>query len=184
MAVRPERSPAAELSDGAHHAPAGPFGPFFLDEYPKLVALVTALTGDRGLAEDVAQEAMLRAYRRWATVSGYERPGAWVRRVALNLASSARRRRRAERRAVARLAARPQIVVPELSAESAELWAQVRTLPRRQATAVTLYYLADASVADVAAAMGCAEGTAKAHLHQARAALAVRVGDPEPEEIR
>ena len=164
--------------------PPGPpaFGPFFLDEYPRLVAMVQALSGDRGHAEDVAQEALLRAYRRWDVVGTYERPGAWSRRVAINLVTSARRRRRSEQRAVVRLAFRPDpserpdhdpVGDPVVSAD---VWAVVRTLPRQQAAALVLYYLADESVADLAESLGCAPGTAKAHLHQGRAALAARLG--------
>lgn len=153
------------------------FDAFFLAERPRVVALVFALSGDRGHAEDIAQEALLRAYRRWGTVGAYDRPGAWVRRVALNLATSARRRRRSERRAVERVAARPPAAVLDLS--TTEFWAMVRTLPRQQAVAVALHYLEDERVADIALVLGCAEGTAKAHLYQARAALAERFADTE-----
>jgi len=45
-------------------------------------------------------------------------------------------------------------------------------LPRRQAAAVTLHYLEDRPVTEVANILGCAEGTAKAHLHKGRATLA------------
>lgn len=155
------------------------FGRFFLAEHPRLVAMVQALSGDRAHAEDVAQEALLRAHRRWDVVGAYERPGAWTRRVALNLAVSARRRRRSEDRAVVRLAARPAGAPGDPVADpvvAADVWAVVRTLPRQQARALVLYYLADESVADLAVSLGCAEGTAKAHLHQGRAALAARLG--------
>ncbi len=165
--------------------PRSSFSVFFHDEHPRLVAMVLALSGDRAHAEDVAQEALLRAYRRWGVVSGYERPGAWVRRVALNLARSARRRRRNEGRAVLRLASAPPPAVEDPVAGpvvAADVWAVVRTLPRQQAAALVLYYLADESVADLAVSLGCAEGTAKAHLHQARRALARRLGHPDPEE--
>ncbi|MDP9222509.1 MAG: hypothetical protein M3P18_01370 [Actinomycetota bacterium] len=54
---------------------------------------------------------------------------------------------------------------------STELWEVVRGLPRRQREAVVLHYAVDLPVAEVAAAMGCREGTAKAHLAQAREAL-------------
>lgn len=161
------------------------FRAFFLEEHPKLVALVAALSGDRGHAEDVAQEALLRAYRRWDVVGRYDRPGAWTRRVALNLATSARRRRTSERRAVVRLTARPVPVATDPAADpvlSSEVWAAVRGLPRQQAAALALYYLADESVADLATSLGCAPGTAKAHLHQGRAALARILGEPDPEE--
>lgn len=176
-----DRSPVAEVQEaGAAPGTVPSFEDFFLVEHPRLVALVLALSGDRGHAEDLAQEALLRAYRRWEVVGRYEKPGAWTRRVALNLATSAHRRRRSERRAVERLAARPHPVA-DAGPGRTEFWAMVRTLPRRQAAAVALYYLADESVAEVAHDMGCAEGTAKAHLHQARQTLAARFGDPEPD---
>jgi RNA polymerase sigma-70 factor, ECF subfamily len=46
-----------------------------------------------------------------------------------------------------------------------------RALPRRQREAVTLHYLVDLPVAQVARLMGCREGTVKAHLAHARKAL-------------
>ena len=57
------------------------FDDFFRVEYPRLVPMVHALLGDRGRAEDVAQEALAAAQQAWPTVSRYDRPGAWVRRV-------------------------------------------------------------------------------------------------------
>lgn len=50
------------------------------------------LLGDRGEAEEVAQEALARAYARWRKVADYDKP--WVARVALNLALGRTRRRR------------------------------------------------------------------------------------------
>ena len=55
--------------------------------------------------------------------------------------------------------------------ELADLWRAVRSLPRRQQEAVVLRYVADLPLTEVAAAMGCAEGTAKAHLARARDGL-------------
>lgn len=162
-------------------APTLTFDRFFLEEHPRLVATVLAITGDRGLAEDVAQEALARAYHRWDEVGDYARPGAWTRRVALNLVTSAGRRRRSEGRALLRLAGRrsDEVADPASVDGHHELWAHVRSLPRRQAEALVLFYVADAGIAGVAEAMGCAEGTAKAHLHQGRSALARRLGHPD-----
>ena len=55
--------------------------------------LAYALSGNRSLAEDLAQEAFLAAYRNWPRVSTYEQPGAWVRRIVANLSVSAFRRK-------------------------------------------------------------------------------------------
>jgi RNA polymerase sigma-70 factor (ECF subfamily) len=154
------------------------FDRFFAAELPALVRLLTALTGRRDLAEELAQEAMLRAHVRWHRLSTYDHPGAWVRRVATNLATNAWARRRNERRLVERLGHQP---TPELDLpdDAAEFWTTVRMLPDRQATAVTLHYLEDRSVEDVARIMGCVVGTAKAHLHKGRQRLATLLDLPE-----
>jgi RNA polymerase sigma-70 factor (sigma-E family) len=150
------------------------FDEFYVVELPRLVTLGWALTGNRAVAEELAQETMLRAYRGWNRIGRYDRPGAWTRRVLLNLVASVRRRRRLERAARARMPD-PMLHV-ELDTASAEFWALVRELPPRQRDAVCLFYLDDLSVREVAAALGCAEGTAKAHLHKGRARLAALLG--------
>lgn len=151
------------------------FEPFFRAEYPRLVTLLVAVTGSRAVAEEVAQEALLRAHVRWDRVAGYDKPGAWVRRVALNLASHHRGRRRTERKALERLG-RQQPAEPYAYDDAPpsvdDFWALVRRLPAQQAAAVALHHLEDRPVAEVAVILGCAEGTAKTHLHRGRAALA------------
>ena len=69
-------------------------------------AVAWALTGNVWTAEEVAQDAFLRAHRDWERISGYDEPGAWVRRVAINLATSRLRRGLREVRALARLGGR------------------------------------------------------------------------------
>jgi RNA polymerase sigma-70 factor (sigma-E family) len=153
----------------------GRFEYFYLQEYPTVVALAYGLSGSRMGAEDIAQEAFLRAYRDWDRVGSYEHQAAWVRRVAANLATSGLRRRLVEARALTRLAGRWEPAVDPMPAENAEFWAAVRALPSRQAQAVALYYLEDRSIQQTAAVLGCAEGTVKAHLAKARRALARRL---------
>jgi RNA polymerase sigma-70 factor, ECF subfamily len=87
-----------------HHDVQTPtFEEFFLAEFPRLVSMLTAWSGDRSVAEDLAQDALVQAHRNWATVSALDRPGTWVRRVALNRSSNEGRRRRRERVALSRL---------------------------------------------------------------------------------
>ena len=155
--------------------PPGGFEGFFLREYRGVVELAYALSGNRAGAEDIAQEAFLRAHRDWHRVGGYQYPGAWVRRVAVNLATSAVRRRLIEARALARLWARQEPALAELPASGTDFWRAVRSLPRRQAQAVALHYLEDLPVAEIARVLGCAEGTVKAHLHHGREALGRRL---------
>jgi RNA polymerase sigma-70 factor (ECF subfamily) len=128
----------------------------------------------------VAQEALAAAQQAWATVSRYERPGAWVRRVALNRASNVRRRRGREVVALRRIGAGPE-GVDDPTAGDEKLWRLVRELPEQQRHAVVLYYVEDRSVADVAEILQCSEGSVKTHLSRARTALARTLGHPEEE---
>jgi RNA polymerase sigma-70 factor (ECF subfamily) len=170
---RPARRTVRAARDGEPAAVRlpGRFEHFYLEEYPKVVALAYALSGSRVGAEDIAQEAFLRAYQDWERVGSYEHQAAWVRRVAANLATSGLRRRLVEARVLARFAAGREASVNPLAGEDAEFWAAVRALPRRQAQAVALYYFEDLSVQQTATVLDCAEGTVKAHLAKARRAL-------------
>jgi RNA polymerase sigma factor (sigma-70 family) len=181
-AARPVPRSARAARDGQPEAVRlpGRFEYFYLEEYPKVVALVYVLSGSRAGAEDIAQEAFLRAYRDWERVGSYEHQAAWVRRVAANLATSGLRRRLVEVRALTRLAGRREPAVDPLAAQDGEFWAVVRALPPRQARAVALYYFQDLSVQQTATVLGCAEGTVKAHLAKARRTLARQL----PAEMR
>jgi RNA polymerase sigma-70 factor (sigma-E family) len=150
-----------------------PFDAFYRREFPRMVTLACAVSGSRVAAEDIAQDALIAARQRWDTVGGYDKPGAWVRRVTIQLAGKRLRRARAEAAAWLRLAPTgPTQPIPPGPDEVEDVLRAIARLPRRQRAAVTLAYLEDRSVRDVAEILGCAEGTAKAHLHKARAALA------------
>ena len=128
-------------------------------------------------AEELAQDAFAAAYARWDHVRALDRPGAWVRRVAINLALKDRDKQR-------RVRTTPDGVVDaqvrdRVDRESRDVLKDaIDALPQQQRLAVVLHYLHDLPVADVAASLDCAESTAKVHLHRARAALA-KVLDPE-----
>jgi len=66
---------------------------------PRLVGSLVLQTGDRARAEDVAQEALARAWMRWEEVARMDNPNGWVFTVAFNLAKSGRRRDASESRA-------------------------------------------------------------------------------------
>ena len=168
------------------------FDEVYRAELAGLVALARGLCPP-AIAEDVAQEAMLVALRRWAYVSRLEHPEAWIRRTCANLAVSQFRRRLVEVRAVARLRTRtaPSVSEPDVD----EFWALVRRLPRRQAQVVALHYLYDLGVVEIASTLEVSSGSVKVHLSRARASLrlalaaeadpGIPVGgaDPSEEEV-
>jgi RNA polymerase sigma-70 factor (ECF subfamily) len=154
----------------AGEAVSSSFDEFFAVGYPRLVRSLTALTGRRAVAEEIAQEAMFEAYRRWRTVSELDRPDLWVRRVAMNRSISLHRRVVSEAAALARVATwRASEVVVELS--DPELWVAVRRLPARQRSALVLS-VEGYSAREIGEILGCAEETAQTHVRRGRARLA------------
>ena len=169
----------ASPPEAARLRSAQPFDAFYLNEFPSLVALARALTGSPS-AEDIAQEAMLAAYRRWAEIEALDSPAGWVRRVCANLSTSFIRRRAAEARAVLRIGGMRERHT-ELPQTDEAFWAEVRRLPRRQAQAISLHYIYDMQVSDIALTLDCSQSTVKAHLVRGRAALSKRL-DPDEED--
>lgn len=151
------------------------FEDFYRHEYRALLRLAWSLTGRRDLGEELVQEAMLVVHGQWGQVSGYDSPGGFARRVLLNAATSAARRRDAERRALGRLR-RTDHHHEDATPPDEQFWAALRSLPERQCQTVVLHYLEDRSVAQIAAVLDVAENTVKVHLHRGRIALAELLG--------
>lgn len=148
-----------------------PFERFYQEEYAAVVALIYGLTGMSWTAEELAQDAFLRAHRDWSRVREMDSPGGWIRRVAINLARSRLRRVRAEARASLRLGRPTAASQPASPVEIDVFWEEVRRLPTRQAQAVALRYIEELSLAEIANVLNIAEGTVKALLHQGRERL-------------
>jgi RNA polymerase sigma-70 factor, ECF subfamily len=170
MVTEPDRS--AGLS-------ADTFEAFYRREYPKMVAVAAAVSGNRAIAEDLAQDAMVRAHRHWGRISGYERPGAWVRRVTINLSLSASKRVAAELKRLLRLAEPGTLPPPEAPDDS--VWSAVAQLPGKQRAAVALHYLEDRSIDEIATILEISPATARVHLHRGRQALATTLGEASHE---
>ena len=141
-------------------------------EHHRLIGLLGLLVGDRHLAEELAQEALIRACRDWGKVQHLDHPGAWLHRVAVNLAMSSHRRRRAEQRMLRRLHGRDRNSVHDPDAAAAEtIRRALQRLPMELRTVIVLRFYADGSVPDTAAALGIPEGTVKTRTRRALAVL-------------
>ena len=77
------------------------FTALFQSAYPRIVGQLRLLTGDRASAEDLAQEAFIRAAARWRQLARYDQPEAWVRTTAFRLAIDQLRRAKRQRRVLA-----------------------------------------------------------------------------------
>jgi RNA polymerase sigma-70 factor (ECF subfamily) len=155
--------------------PGGDFDAVFVARYDALVRSLTVAFGDRGRAEEAVQEAFVRAYSRWRKVRRLDDPVGWIRRVAINLLIDETRRDARKARAMSRLAVLHREHDDELEIDAlrgdGSLLAALAALPAQQRTAVSLYYIDELSVAEVARLMGITSGAVKYHLHEGRAAL-------------
>lgn len=143
---------------------------FCAERQRDLVGLLALLTGDRFVAEELAQEALARCCEHWPRVRTLARPDAWLWRVARNLAASRFRRRAAERRANARVGETGAVNDPD-GGDAVAIRQAVAALPRRQREVLVLRWYLGSSVSETAQELSCAEGTVKSLTHKAMANL-------------
>jgi len=148
-------------------------------EFTNVARTIHLIVHDMDRAEDITQEAFLQLHLHWSRIADYDRPDAWVRRVAIRLAM--RGSRRDSLWAAVRGLLLPQAPAPESSMDVADA---VRRLPRGQRAAIALHYYEDRPVAEIATLMGCAEATVKVHLHRGRKRLAELLGEEDDDAAR
>ena len=164
---------------------SGDFEESFADLYALAFRTAYRVLGRWAEAEDVAQETLARAYRRWPAVA--QRSRQWVATVSANLAlDHARWERRRSLGWLTRVAPPAGPGADELASERAALRDALRHLPRRQREVVVMRYLAELSEAEVAIALGCSAGTVKTHASRGLTSLraVMGVGEGEVADVR
>lgn len=167
------------------------FDEFVARRSARLVRSAYLLTGDRGEAEDLLQDVLVRTARRWPAARAS--PEAYAYRVLVNLLHD---RQRASSRRVMLLPLHDRSGADGVVGDHAGLVAErdaivraVRRLPGRQREVVVLRFFADLSVRETAAAVGVSQGSVKTHTSRAlarlREVLATNTSaDPRPEVPR
>jgi RNA polymerase sigma-70 factor, ECF subfamily len=158
------------------------FDRLYQDTYPRLFGTVAAMLRDHAAAEDCVQETYLRAFRAWPRWKADAPVGAWLHRIAINVAVSHRRKERLREAAelVRRLGA-PTPVDPADAAQTPELLRELRALPAKQAAALVLRHVHGYTSREIALALGVSERTIASRLMAARARLQARLRSREPE---
>jgi RNA polymerase sigma factor (sigma-70 family) len=147
---------------------------FFRLEFAPVLRTIELMLRDHGRAEELTQDAFIQLLLHWPKISRYERPDAWVRRVAIRLALRSLRRDRLW-----------QLVRGTLLPEQPDRPSRydvdgaIRQLPGSQRAAIVLYYYEDRPTAEIAAILGCSESTARVHLHHGRKRLAHLLGEDD-----
>lgn len=149
------------------------FTEFAHSRWPSLVRLGYGLTGDRGLAEDLAQTTLVNAYASWPRVRKADDPDAYVRRMLLNAFRGGFRKRRVTEEL--RDSPPDSPVTDPISAhdDRASVLAAVSALPPKQREVVLLRFWLDLTEAQAAATLGCSVGNVKSQTARALAKLRV-----------
>ncbi len=181
VVARPSSVPLTELEDtqlverAAHLGDGRAFAELLRRHQGKVRGLLLRLAGDRTLADDLAQEAFLRAYRGLAGFEGRARFSTWVYRIAYNVYLNHRSRTKVH-------AALPEnfengTAAPETAMSQSrsdlrrDLVSAIGELPDRYRAVIMLYYLEDVSYPEIAEILELPLGTVKTHLHRAKRLL-------------
>ncbi len=156
------------------------FEEFTAELLPGLLRFSVVLTGDRGIAEDLAQEVLIRAHARWSKIGKLDRPDRYVRKMLLNEFLSWRRR--AWRLVPSGLGSDvDHRAAPDHAVGYAErdgLAAELAKLPARQRAVLALRYYEGLSDAEIADVIGCTPGTVRGYASRALAALRIEMTAP------
>lgn len=152
------------------------------DEYvvgrgPGLLRFGYLLTGDRHLAEDLVQEVLAKAHRRWAKIERLDQPDAYCRKAVLNQYLSWRRRRSSGETTIAHFPDGPGAGDHATRlADRDAMWTMLAGLPRQQRAVLVLRFYEDLADAQIAELIGCSVATVRAHA--SRALTRLRAGFP------
>ena len=141
-------------------AEGGRLGQLYARHAPNAVRLAYLLTGDQGLAQDLAQEAFVRMLGRFRDLRDPDAFSAYLRATVVNLTRSHFRRRRVEQAYVEREGRAPDAAEPEVG-RRVEMWQTLQALPLRQRAAIVLRYYEDLTEAQTADVLRCPVGTVK-----------------------
>ncbi|HMC71322.1 MAG TPA: SigE family RNA polymerase sigma factor [Mycobacteriales bacterium] len=169
-----------------------PFEQFVATRSQALVRFAYVLCGgDSHRAEDLVQAALTKVWRRWERIASGGQPEAYLRRVIVTEEISWRRRRASSERVTAQLPDHAGVadIADEVGAADA-VWRRVAALPAGQRAVLVLRYLEDWPDAEIAAVLGCSEGTVRsqaarglAHLRRLTVPIQ-RASEPTADEVR
>jgi len=147
---------------------------FVETEYPRVVAAVRLITGDRDGAPDAVQDAIVGLLAS-PPAEPVRNTAAWITAAACNRVRDVRRRVDAESRALERRGVVSEAVEDAVVRLDIDVHAALMSLPKQQREVCVLHYLLDQSVDAIAEALGVSSGTVKTQLYRARATLAARI---------
>jgi len=162
------RGAGREMTSG-HDERAEAFAGWARQRMPDSYRLAVAILRDEAAAQDVVQDAVLRAWLAWPRLRDRDRLDPWLDRIVVNCCRD-RLRKEARNSRVMR-ALRLDGHDPQADPRVDALRRAIERLSTDHRIAVTLRYFHDLSIEEIARRTGCREGTIKSRLHYALLAL-------------
>ena len=135
----------------------------------KVLGMATVMLRDRGRAEEVTQDIFLKLWQVLPAYDGRASPSTWLYTIARNTCLSALRSQNL--RKTVPLPNSPEPAIGETVTADVTVDQLLRQLPEAQRDVITLFYLQEKSIDEVAQQLDLPEGTVKSHLHRARRTL-------------
>ena len=133
--------------------------------------LLALCGGDAALADDIAQEALVRAYVASGSFLGLSKFGTWLFRIAYNCYIDHCRRPRHSQAPVEAVADLPAGDTSDQSFRYQQLYQALQLLPEKEKAAISLFYFEDRSIKEISTILGMPQGTVKYNLHMWRTHL-------------
>jgi RNA polymerase sigma-70 factor (sigma-E family) len=150
-----------------------PFEEYVTARSSRLLRFAYVLCGDRYLAEDLVQNVLAKAHRRWSRIEA-EQPDGYVRAAVVREYLSWRRRLASTEKVVAEPPEPGGGSMPDFAQRHAvrdELWRLLAGLPRTQRAVLVLRFYEDLDDRRIAEVLGCAPATVRVHASRALGTL-------------
>lgn len=139
--------------------------------WPKCFTLAASVIGDRGLAQDAAQEACVIVHQKVSSIRHAAAFDAWVYRIVLRESSRVRRRQPRS------ISAPYEAGFKNDDTASMDVWRAIADLPPAQRDVTVLFYFDDLTTEEIAGILGVPHATVRTRLARARERLRVLLGD-------
>jgi RNA polymerase sigma-70 factor (ECF subfamily) len=166
----------AELIAAAADGDVSAFEHLYRQFSPRVFGLCLRMTGQREAAEDCTQESFMAAWRALASFEKRSRFSTWLHRIAVHTVLSRRRGLRVKYEVAEPASGLPEMADPGSDSPPLDIERAIAALPEGARHVLVLAGIYGFSHAEVAQALGIAEGTCKAQLHRARGLLAAALG--------